>query len=62
MKRENLILPPVLKDAKSTGALLTEESLRKASEELEEGLREWFEEHRKRKLRMWERAKRIVLD
>jgi hypothetical protein len=62
MKRENLLLPPVLKYAKSTGVLATRLAVYQASKELEESMREWYEDYRIRRLKTYERARRIVLD
>jgi len=62
MKRENLILCGPLRYAKSTGVLLTKEAVRAAEKELSDGLRDWFEEHRIRRLKTLEVARRIVLD
>lgn len=63
MNRNNLLLPDSLaKYPKSTGVLATKLAVQQASKELEDSLRDWFEQDRIRKLKTYEAAMRYVLD
>jgi len=62
MKRENLILPETLRQAKSTGVLDTAEKVRQASEELHAATAKDFESFRVSRQKSLEESTRRFLD
>jgi prophage antirepressor-like protein len=62
MKRENLILPAVLRQIRSTGVLNTTEKVRQASEELRAATAPAFEEFRISRQKSLEESTRTFLD